>query len=312
MRTKQTACGSKAQRPKGMATATFSSGADVDPAQQQEVSGSDTEDSQDWLDVEETTQGVAGSSKSKGETGDQPQQAEGGAQAPPKEILPAPEPSNPKPGTSKDPTQDPTNAPTEDPNQDPTQPPQDQEQAATQKLDEDTPPALTEYVKAYRQAGKLWLDTVVENKEQAYNTLFDTLQQLGNPRIDNFDQANREQVFKCIRDRTGRFLSEDEFTIYVEQEEEKQKPRYNLKGEAREALKDYYDTVHTLCKAQKNFALSTQVPEEKIEDKSVFLDIIRQGAVTSSTSVDQNCGRTGEVGRQDVLRTNITVSLTKF
>ena len=71
-----------------MATATFSSGADVDPEQQQEVAGSDTEDSQDWPDVEETTQGVPGSSKSKGETGDQPQQAEGGAQAPPKEIPP--------------------------------------------------------------------------------------------------------------------------------------------------------------------------------------------------------------------------------
>ena len=117
---------------------------------------------------------------------------------------------------------------------------------------------------------------MVENKEQAYNTLFDTLQQLGDPHIDYFDQANREQVFKCIRDRTGRFLSEDEFTIYVEQEEEKQKPRFNLKGEAREAVKDYYDTVHTLCEAQKKFALSTQVLEEKIEDKSVFLDIIRQ------------------------------------
>ena len=264
MRTKQTARGSKAQRPKGMATATFSSGANVAPEQQQEVAGGDTEDSQDWPDVEETTQGVTGSSKSKGETGDQPQQAEGEAQAPPKEIPPAPEPSNPKPGTSKDPTQDPT------------QPSQDLEQATTQKPDGDTPPALTKYVKAYRQVGKLWLDTLVENKEQAYNMLFDTLQQLGDPHIDYFDQANREQVFKCIRDRTGRLLSEDEFTIYVEQEEEEQKPRFNLKGEAGEALKDYYNTVHTLCKAQKNFALSTQVLEEKIEDKSVFLDIIRQ------------------------------------
>ena len=64
--------------------------------------------------------------------------------------------------------------------------------------------------------------------------------------------------------------------MYVEQEKEKQKPRYNLKGEAREGLKDYYDAVHTLCEAQKNFALSTQVLEEKIEGKSVLLDIIRQ------------------------------------
>ena len=117
---------------------------------------------------------------------------------------------------------------------------------------------------------------MVENKEQAYITLFDTLQQLGSPHIDNFDQANRKQVFNCIRDRTGRFLSEDEFALYVEQEEEQEKPRYNLKGDTKEALRDYYDMVHTLCEAQKNFASSTQVLEEKIKDKSVFLDIIRQ------------------------------------
>ena len=185
--------------------------------------------------MEETTQGVTGSSKSKGETGDQPKQAEGGTQAPPKEIPPAPMPSNLKPGTSTDPTE----APTEDPTQDPTQPPQDIQQATTQKPDEDTPPVLTKYVKAYKQAGKLWLDTVVENKEQAYNTLFDKMQELGNPHIVYFDQANGEKVLKCIRDRTGRFLSEDEFTTYVEMEEEKKKPRFNLQGEAEEALTDY-------------------------------------------------------------------------
>ena len=41
-------------------------------------------------------------------------------------------------------------------------------------------------------------------------------------------------------------------------------------------MTDYYDTVHTLCEAQQNFAKSTQVLEKKIEDKSVFLDIIKQ------------------------------------
>ena len=106
--------------------------------------------------------------------------------------------------------------------------------------------------------------------------LFDKLQQLGNPHIDNFDQANREQVFNCIRDRTGRFLSRDDFVVYVEREEEKKKPKYKLTGDAKEALRDYYDAVHTLCEAQTNFAKSTQVLEEKIEDKSIFLDIIQQ------------------------------------
>ena len=64
--------------------------------------------------------------------------------------------------------------------------------------------------------------------------------------------------------------------MYVETEEEQEKPRYKFTGDAKEALKDYYDAVHTLCKAQQNFTRSTQVLEEKIEDKSIFLDIIRQ------------------------------------
>ena len=105
------------------------------------------------------------------------------------------------------------------------------------------------YVKAYKAAGKAWLDTVVKEKEQAYITLYDKLQQLGDPHIDNLDQANREQVFNCIRDRTGRFLSEDDFVVYVEREEEKKRPKYKLTGDAKEALRDYYDTVHTLCEA---------------------------------------------------------------
>ena len=63
---------------------------------------------------------------------------------------------------------------------------------------------------------------------------------------------------------------------YIETEEEKKKPRYTLIGDAKVALTDYYDAVHTLCKAQQNFAKSTQFLEKKIEDKSVFLDIIKQ------------------------------------
>ena len=172
-----------------------------------------------------------------------------------------PNPTDPKPGTSKDPTEVPTKDPT---------------QTTIQNHDEEAPPVLTEYVKDYKAAGKAWLDTVVEEKEQAYITLYDTLQQLGDPHIDNLDQANREQVFNCIRDRTGRFLSEDKFVVYVEREEEKKKPKYKLTGDAKKALRDYYDAVHTLCKAQENFAQSTQVLEEKIEDKSVFLDVIQQ------------------------------------
>ena len=128
----------------------------------------------------------------------------------------------------------------------------------------------------YKAAGKAWLDSVVKDQEEAYIKLFDKLMELGSPYIDNFDQADREQVFKCIRDKTGRFLDDDDFVTYVETEEEKEKPKYVLTGDAKIALTDYYDAVHTLCEAQQNFAKSTQVLEKKIEDKSVFLDIIKQ------------------------------------
>ena len=100
--------------------------------------------------------------------------------------------------------------------------------------------------------------------------------ELGSPYIDNFNQADREQVFKCIRDKTGRFLNDDDFVMYVETEEEKEKPKYVFTHDAKLALTGYYNAVHTLCEAQQNFAKSTQVLEKKIEDKSVFLNIIKQ------------------------------------
>ena len=64
--------------------------------------------------------------------------------------------------------------------------------------------------------------------------------------------------------------------MYIETEEEKEKPKYVFTHDAKLALTDYYDAVHTLCEAQQNFTRSTQVLEEKREDKSVFLDIIKQ------------------------------------
>ena len=65
--------------------------------------------------------------------------------------------------------------------------------------------------------------------------------------------------------------------MYVEQEDPPKKLKYRLTDDdAKEALKDYYDTVNTLSEAQANLACSTMVLEEKIEDKTVFLDIIRQ------------------------------------
>ena len=236
--------------------------------------GEDTEDSQDFPkvleDADQPKEGEPSTSKFEGKTGKPAVQATEGAEAPSEETPPDPNPVDPQPGTSKETPEAPVEAPTKDPTQapgkeDPTQVPGKAQIA------------LTKYVKDYRAAGKVWLDTVVEQKENAYHTLFDKLQQLGTPHIPNFDQADKDQVFKCIRDRTGRFLTQDEFVLYVETEEEEiERPRYNLTGDAREALQEYYDAVHLLCEAQTNFTKSTQLLEQKIEDKSLFLSIIQQ------------------------------------
>ena len=156
--------------------------------------------------VQQPKEGKQGASNSKGK---KKVHAIEGAEAPPEETPPDPEstkphtdpaPAEPQPGTSKAPTEDPTRAPTDK-----------TAQPAARNPDQDEPPAPTKYVKVYQAAGKKWLDSVVKDGEQAYIRLFDELLKLGDPYIDNFDQAVREQVFKCIRDKTGRFLDDDDF-----------------------------------------------------------------------------------------------------
>ena len=267
VKTKQTARGSSVPRPRGMATARFAGRGRGDPEAQFTDDPFDIadEDLPDVLeDADKPKGGEPSTSKSVGKEGEAQTegQAAEGAQAPPEEIPPAPTqaPTAPQPGTSTGPTQDPT----DDPAQDPTQ--------TTGEVEI----KLTQYVKDYRAAGKVWLDTVVQEGEKAYDTLYDRLQQLGAPHKEGLDQADKQQVYNCIKDRTGMFLSQDENVLYVETEEEFEKPKFNLTGEAKEALKNYYDAAHELCVAQADFAKATQKLESKIEDKTVFLSIIQQ------------------------------------
>ena len=122
----------------------------------------------------------------------------------------------------------------------------------------------------------MWLDTVVQEKEKAYNTLYDRLQQLGAPHKEGLDQADKQQVYNCIKDRTGMFLSQDENIRYVETEEEFETPEFKFTGEAKEALNNYYDVAHELCAVQTDFAKATQELERKVKDKTIFLSIIQQ------------------------------------
>ena len=61
--------------------------------------------------------------------------------------------------------------------------------------------------------------------DQVYDTLLDELLRVGDPQIENFPQADKQTVMKCIRDRTGRFLSKDDFAVYVERDEPRKNPR---------------------------------------------------------------------------------------
>ena len=263
VRTKQTARGSKAPRPGGMTTVKFAGRGRGrgDPEEQFADDQFDIadEDLPDVLeDADKPKGGEPSTSKPVGKEGEAQTegQAAEGAQAPPEEILPAPipDPTAPLPGTNTGPTQDPT----VDPAQDPTQTPGKVEIK------------LTQYVKDYRAADKVWLDTVVQEKEKAYDTLYDRLQQLGAPHKEGLDQADKQQVCNCIKDRTGMFLSQDENVLYIETEEEFEKAKFRLTGEAKEALKNYYDVAHELCAAQTGFAKATQELESKVEDKTVF------------------------------------------
>ena len=265
VRTKQTARGSKAPRPGGMATAKFTGRGRGDPEEQFADDPFDIadEDLPNVLeDADKLKGGEPSTSKSVGKEGEAQTegQAAEGAQAPPEGIPPAsiPVPTAPQPGTSTGPTQDPTDEPTKDPTQ------------TTGEVEI----KLTQYVKDYRAAGKVWLDTVVQEKEKAYDTLYNRLQQLGAPHKEGLDQADRQQVYNCIKDRTGMFLSQDEKVLYIETEEEFEKPKFRLTGEAKEALKNYYNAAHELCAVQTGFAKATQ--ERKVEDKTVFLSIIQQ------------------------------------
>ena len=225
-------------------------------------------------DADKLKGGEPSTSKSVGKEGEAQTQGQAteGAHAPPegippgstKTIAPTPAPTDPQPGTSTAPTQDPTEDPTDDPAQDPTQTPGEVEIK------------LTQYVKDYRAAGKVWLDTVLKEKEKAYDTLYDRLQQLGTPHKEALDQADKQQVYNCIKDRTGMFLSQDEKVLYIETEEEFEKPKFKFTDEAKTALKNYYDAAHELCAAQADFAKATQELESKIKDKTVFLSIIQQ------------------------------------
>ena len=146
-RTKQTPWGSASHRPVGMTTATFTGTGRGKAGHEGQFIDALEEDTEEHFPLvledaaKKLKEGKQGASKSKSE---KLAQATEGAEAPPEETPPDPEPTKPQtdtapaepqPGTSKAPTEDPTQAPTDET----TQP-------TTTNPNEDEPPALTRYV----------------------------------------------------------------------------------------------------------------------------------------------------------------------
>ena len=110
-----------------------------------------------------------------------------------------------------------------------------------------------------------------------YITLFDTLLQIGNPHINKLSESDSKTVLDCIADKSGKYLSEDDFPVYVAREDIKmEKKKFAVSAETKTAIKEYYKSVQELCEAQTAFMESTRELESKTDNKEIFLDIIRQ------------------------------------
>ena len=108
---------------------------------------------------------------------------------------------------------------------------------------------------------------VQASKEQAYITLYDTLLQIGNPHSSKLRNSDRKTVLDCIADKSGKYLSEDDFAVYVAREDIGiKKKQVAVSNEAKVAIKEYYMAAQDLCKAQTVFMKSTQEMESKIEN----------------------------------------------
>ena len=71
--------------------------------------------------------------------------------------------------------------------------------------------------------------------------MYDRLQELGTPHKEGLDQADKQQVYNCSKDRTGMFLSQDENVLYVEMEEEFE----NQNSDSQARPKKHSETITT-------------------------------------------------------------------
>ena len=77
-----------------------------------------------------------------------------------------------------------------------------------------------------------------------YITLYDTLLQIGDQHISKLSDSDRQTVLNCIADKSGKYLNEDDFVVYVSKEDtDFKKKKYKVGDEAKAAIKQYYQSV---------------------------------------------------------------------
>ena len=128
------------------------------------------------------------------------------------------------------------------------------------------------------QAAQDWFDNVQTNQIEAYELLFNTLLDLGNPHIQGLEKADIDATLACIADKSGQFRSKvDQCTVYVSKEDDTiQKKPVAVSQEARKSISEYYQEAKDLCDAQSVFMQKTRKMQGLLKDKNSFLDIIRQ------------------------------------
>ena len=78
-------------------------------------------------------------------------------------------------------------------------------------------------------------------------------------------------MLDCIADKSGKYLSEDKFAVYVSREEVRiDKKPYAVSNEEKAVIKDYYDKGKDLCDAQAAFMKSTCMLADKIKNKEAI------------------------------------------
>ena len=123
--------------------------------------------------------------------------------------------------------------------------------------------------------------------------LFDSLLQIGDPHIPKFSDTDRKTVLDYIGDKSGKYLGEDDFAVYVSGED------------VTIARKQYAVSSEDLCEAQTAFMQSTCTLEEKIVNKEIFLDIVKQ-AQFPVVHIRTRGEEEQLEGRKDILGPNIS------